>query len=85
MENYLKTFEQINENVDRISLLENEIIKRDELIYAMMFHLSHGYQSFMIKPTSIDKLREIFTVDDILDKNRKSTIMKINSLHEDII
>lgn len=48
--------------------LKKEIIKRDELIYAMMFN-THHYQNFVTNESiDIDELRKRFKVEESLKK-----------------
>ena len=56
----------IDEMKEYISVLEEGIKKRDELIFAMIRNNSHGYQHFMLnKSMGIDELRSTFRVDNI--------------------
>lgn len=60
--------DDIDELKEYISVLEEGIRKRDELIYAMMKGNSLGYQHFMVnKSMGIDELRTAFKVDEISD------------------
>lgn len=69
----LKTFESFESNdvdelKDYIKILEEGIVKRDELIYAMIRGNSHGYQHFMMdKSIGIDELRKSFKTDEVLN------------------
>ncbi len=84
MEKYIKKFEQVSDESNRIKLLEEEIIKRDELIYSMMRNLSHGYMNFMADKTiDIDEMRRRFKTEEVV--NRPLVRERIDLLHKDII
>lgn len=82
----MKDFDEFGDNKNRIEELENAIRKRNELIYAMMYSLSHNYQAFMIKPMGVEELYDMFKVEELVEKNkdRKFFINKMEQLEKDI-
>ena len=69
----IKKFESFESNdmdemKEYIKVLEEGIIKRDELIYSIIRANSHGYQHFMMnKEMGIDELRTSFKTDEVLN------------------
>jgi len=69
----IKKFESFESNdVDElkeyIKVLEEGLVKRDELIYSIIRANSHGYQHFMMnKEMGIDELRTAFKTDEVLN------------------
>ena len=67
----------------KIELLKAEIIKRDELIYGLMFNNSHMYQSFMLEKSDkiIDKLHHL---EFSKLEYRKSALDKQEQMHKEL-
>jgi len=82
MKHNLKTFEQNNYDNDKMKFLENEIIKRDQLIYTMMKGLSFSYPEFMVNSNmGIDELRKRFKVEEVINKSSERILKRIYLLH----
>jgi len=79
----IKKFESFESNdtdelKEYIDILEKGIIKRNELIYAIIRSNSHGYMHFMTdKSMGIDELCKQFKTDDIPNIERIKERIKL--------